>query len=419
MFPVDSSGVIKVCSQSLKALGRQQRKRLVMEGTKQLWRWLIVMVLNGEYMDWNPDVIIKPSKPNLAQVASMEMIGDTVVRFMGDPLCVHQLPCYRDLLLSKSIDYAGEEISHALPLCLEELLPGLPDAAVGGSLDVLEVVDEANRTWLEDPAKCLKPQSQWPETVPQARINATREEWNRLVGELFQRNIITTIEEKDIFKVGGTAVLNGAFAVAKSGIPGPGAKRITRLIMNMVPSNSYQFLMKGDLNTLSSSSNWGSLILPPGHTLLWSSDDQKGAFYAWRLPPAWRPYMAFRWPVPGELVGRPGEQRAYVCSAVIPMGWLSAVSLFQHLHRRLGVGPKPLGAGFAAESEWRRDRAIPQAAGDEAISWLQYYLDDFDAPEVVPSDSWVNMWERCPRPIGNSERHMSGKALRFLRRKLN
>ena len=36
----------------------------------------------------------------------------------------------------------------------------------------------------------------------------------------------------------------------------------------------------------------------------------------------------------------------FVASAVIPMGWLNAVSLFQHIHRRLGLAAWPVGAGF-------------------------------------------------------------------------
>jgi hypothetical protein len=100
------------------------------------------------------------------------------------------------------------------------------------------------------------------------------------------------IDESEIFSVQGTLVLNGAFAVSKSGVPGvpaPGESRITRSMMNMTPSNAYQMLMRGDLHTLSTSSSCVSLVLPPHHCFLWSSDDQRGAFYAWRLPAAWRP----------------------------------------------------------------------------------------------------------------------------------
>ena len=93
--------------------------------------------------------------------------------------------------------------------------------------------------------------------------------------------------------------------------------------------------------------------------------------------------MALEWPVPGHLVGRPDLPSAHLSVAVIPMGWISAVSLFQHLHRRLGISRAPLGAGFPEEMELRRDRPLPQRYLDKQHSWIQYYLDDFDCPRTV------------------------------------
>ena len=149
--------------------------------------------------------------------------------------------------------------------------------------------------------------------------------------------------------------------------------------------------MAGDRPALSGSSNWSSILLTRGEVLLWSGDDQKGAFYAWRLPKAWRKFMTFKMTVPGRLVGRPDCALAYVASAVIPMGWINAVSLFQHLHRRAGLAPVPRGAGLDPASEWRRDKPVPKGAIEPDGAWFQYYLDDFDCPEKVPRHKWEAM----------------------------
>lgn len=383
MFPVNAEGMIQVKKESLSGVPRQQKKQLVLEGCMQLWRWLIMVVLSGEYLDWEIKVPLAPSQPSIAQAATMELITDAVRRFCGDPFGEFNFPDFSAVVRSKSLDYNGDEVSYALPLRLEELLPGLPSEDVGGSLDAMAVVDETVKAWLGDPAVTLKPVEQWPAAVPTAKINCSRAEWYRVVGELFRRNIVGPIDEKDIFSVGGVKVLNGAFAVAKSGTPLDGESRVCRLIMNMVPANRYQLLMRGDLQTLAGAPSWASLVLKDECTLLWSSDDQRGAFYAWRPPEVWRPYMCFRWPVPSRLVGRPGDALVYVSAQVVPMGWLNAVSLFQHLHRRLGMSNPPLGAGFAERLEWRRDRPVPQSSLDDKVAWVQYYLDDFDAPEVV------------------------------------
>lgn len=172
------------------------------------------------------------------------------------------------------------------------------------------------QAWVSNPLLALRPESEWPKQVPQARINSTKDEWYNLCKLLYERGIIESIDYNNIFHVGDQAVLNGAFAVAKKGEPLPGETRITRLIMNLIPSNSYQRLMTGDLRTLSSSTNWTSIGIKDNEVLLWSGDDQKGAFYAWLLPPAWRKFMAFRWPVPGHLVGSSLEW-TYVAARVI------------------------------------------------------------------------------------------------------
>ena len=382
MFPVSAVGLVVVDGKVLNKLPRQQAKKLTEEGMMQLWRWLVVTVLNREYMDWCPDPKLVPANPTLAQLAALEMISCHVRDFCGNPLDPWVRHDFDRLLQVKCIDYSGDEVTHALPLRLEELQPGLPEPSVGGSLDAMQVVDMEVRSWLEKPERTLRPRDQWPAAVPTAKINASRMEWYRVVKELHSRNILAISPEQDIFQVDGVMVLNGAFAVEKSGTPAPGESRITRFIMNMTPSNAYQVLMRGDLQTLSSAPNWASLVIPKDCCLLWSSDDQKGAFYAWKLPKCWRGLMTFRWPVPGPMLGHPSEW-VYVCSAVIPMGWLNAVSLFQHLHRQLGMKSSPDGAGFEEHMEWRRDRAVPQGSRRLDTHWIQYYLDDFDAPEIV------------------------------------
>ena len=62
------------------------------------------------------------------------------------------------------------------------------------------------------------------------------------------------------------------------------------------------------------------------------------------------------------------------------------MTLFQHLHCKLGFSAPPLGAGFDEKMEWRRNKPLPLPNGADRRTWLQYYLDDFDSPEVVAQD---------------------------------
>ena len=369
-----------------KKKGRQQLGRLVREGSRQLWRLLVIVVLNGMNDDWVYRSW-KSEKHTPTQAAAIDVINRWIDGFCQEPLKEVTLPVFSELVQSRSIDYSGDEVGHALPLRLEELLPGLPIRGVAGSLSAAAAATGGIKDWVCDPSLTLKPPEQWPKVVPKARINASKTEWYRVCRVLFDRGIIEAIPLEKVFHAGGVPVLNGAFSVEKKGKAEGSEKRVTRLIMNFVPTNAFQNLMAGDLNTLSSSSAWCQLILRDGETLLWSGDDQRGAFYAWELPDSWRPFMAFAWPVPGEVVGstQPWE---YVASRVIPMGWIQAVSLFQHLHRQIGMARQPEGAGHAAELEWRRDLPAPQSSDGTFTEFAQFYLDDFDCPELVPSEGW-------------------------------
>lgn len=381
-MPVSDYGLLTCPEELLSKLGRQQRAKLLQAAVTQLWRLLMLLVLNGEFCNWDPDKISPGLPLHRGQELMIETLTARASRFAEHPLLIHSPPKFDELIRAKSIDYNGEEVSTALPLVLAELLPGLPDPGVAGSLHASDVVDEEVGRWLNDPVVTLKNQVDWPDKVPSARINAQKQEWHRICLKLLELGILAEIAYEEIFQVDGQPILNGAFAVEKKGVPAPGQCRVTRLIMNLVPSNSYQVLQKGDLNTLSPSTGWGSIVMKPEHVLLWSSDDQKGAFYAWKLPPVWRKFMAFKWPLPGALLGRKSSW-VYVASAVIPMGWLQAVSLFQHLHRQIGVL-----AGHDPSLEWRRDRASPLRSDHTVLEWYQFYLDDFDCPQLVPVETW-------------------------------
>ena len=380
-----------ICHEKLKALPKQQRSKLLSRACSQVWRFNVTAVLNGQFLNWKGPIFSSSSMTTPSQKACIENIEECCNYFCNDPLKSFGPVDFGTLVKQKGIDYSGEEISHALPVRLGEILPGLPDAVVAGSLDAASVASPEVQAWLRDPSKCLLPPERWPNPLPKASMNVRREDWPDIVQALYQRNIVAPNEYDNIFKVNNTPLLNGMFCVLKKGVPAPGETRLCRLIMNLVPSNSVQRLMTTDLDTLASASHWAGCQLPAGSALLWSGDDQKGAFYAWRLPEEWKSLMTFRWPAPGWAVDRPDLKEVWVASKVIPMGWVNSVSLFQHLRRRIGLEKPPLGAGLGKATEMRRDRPIPLSATQETGGWVSYYLDDFDVPEIVPRGMWKSM----------------------------
>ena len=208
-------------------------------------------------------------------------MGQICEYFTLDPLCEKSGLLPEAVIKSKGVDYTGEEVLHTLPLKVGELLPGLPADGVAGSLQAVDVAGEEVASWLRCPELALLPQERWPSPLHKASMNCSRADWLELVPILYYKGILAPILDGDILKVDNQLLLHGAFAVHKKGVRAPNEDKVTCLIMNMIPSNSIQRLMPGDLCTLSSSPQWVPAHLRPDQVLPWSGDDQKGALYAW------------------------------------------------------------------------------------------------------------------------------------------
>ena len=367
----------------------------------ELWEYIVIFGLNYEYCGrldtahWTHTVL-----PSVAQSQALKNIKSAVSYFVENGPKLVNLPDYSSLVNSKRMDYNGDEAGHALPICLAELMPGLPPKDLAASVDATSLCSAHLKAWLENPMDHLLPVESWPLEVPKARVQVgSNDEYYKIVRYLLDIGVLTTIPFEDIFEVNGQKVLNGMFAVPKKGEVPEGVDKITRLIMNLVPGNAYQKLLTESLGTLHSAASWTNISIPSGHVLLWSSDDIKGAFYIFRLPKAWRPFMAFEKPIPGAELGPGWEsvESVYLCSAVIPMGWINAVPLFQHIMRRLALCDEPIGAGLPSDLEWRRDAPLPLFSSSQAQAWVQTYLDDFDAPQIVPREAQSGL-ESKPSP---------------------
>ena len=191
------------------------------------------------------------------------------------------------------------------PCRLCELAPGLPSRECAATLDAVDFAGDDVGSFLQCPEDALLDKADWPDPLPRARVNVESDEaWHELALHLVSLGIFTTLAEDELILAKGQPVLNGLFAVEKKGTPGPGAERVTRLILNMVLANSLLKAHVGEASLLAASTSWTSVVIPEGKLMLWSGDDQKGAFFVWRFPAAWHPYMAVGRPLPGKVFGR-------------------------------------------------------------------------------------------------------------------
>ncbi len=288
---------------------------------------------------------------------------------------------WEDELRKTSMAYGGaEECLTALPLRAHELEPGLAPADVSGSITPEMWLDSDMCSFLRDPLSNLLPENEWPSKIPFADVNVENEsEWQSVVELLYARKVISAIHAHDIFRVRRQLLLNGSFAVSKSlSLDGT---LITRLIFNLVPSNSIQKSKTKHTRSMTNAACWIRTVLLPRQCILWSSNDLSCAFYLLRVPSIWRQFVTLRRRVRTEWVGLPPGGYTYVTCDVVPMGWLSAVEIFQEFHRALVLKKHPLGAGLPRSLEWSRIDGGPNI--QLLRKWFQIYVDDFDLAELI------------------------------------
>ncbi|CAK0897904.1 unnamed protein product, partial [Prorocentrum cordatum] len=337
--------------------GRPERGRLVAIGA---WQILCIVALNWMYsaggricgLDWCGH------RPTVAQLASLahiraqcEALVDRVDEETGRA-CTSPTVDFVSMLARKRLSYGGDEVSLPEPLTLAELLPGLPARGEAASVDPLAIASAEVREALLHPERVCDPDGICTAQAA-AKVHATPREWASIVAELL------------------------------AGVPIPPATRVLRLIINMVPSNRVQRAIDGDIGLLPVGGEHHVTLLADGETLLWSSDDIKGCFHVFRLPSCWRPWMALSAPVDPLTLGRAKGPMIWVAVAVVPMGWLSAVGIVQHLSRQIVLGGAPGHRSPAASAELRRGAAYPLQLHRLPRAWWKVYVDNVEFGEVV------------------------------------
>ncbi|CAK0855217.1 unnamed protein product, partial [Prorocentrum cordatum] len=307
----------------------------------EAWTYMSALGLDHMHCGVARETLRLGATPTLAQETAMRRIRSRAAEFVQQPSETVAVASLGDAVATSSVDYSGEPMMRALPCAVAELAPGLPKREHEATLSAIDFVDDEVARWLADPTL--------------ARVNVGSQfEWEALAMHLVRLGIFTVLPAEELVRVRGEPLLNGLFAAEQS-TPGPGASRVTRPILNVVPGNALIEPRAGEVAMLAGSTSWVSLRIPEGKLLRWPGDDQKG------------------------------EPEVRLASAVIAMGWSLVAPVHRHIHRRLRRLPPPLGAGLPPQAEWRKDAPRPVAAAAEEgdSAWWQVYIDDFDVPEIV------------------------------------
>lgn len=329
---------------------------------------------------------LMPGKWCLTEKCMATSLKATVERF-----AVHELDEHNDFvslekeLASRRVSYTGEEYGVCHPLSLSQILPALPPKEHGGAIDLLQLVSGTTRHLL------LHPESLEAEDVGQelpklqGKIHVRMGELNGVADELVSRGICFWFPLSRVKRIRGTPVLNGLFGVPKQTLT-PEGLPILRVIMNLVPGNSITKQIRGAVRNLPHITAWLSTFIEDGERIqLWQSD-MSNAFYLFKIPLEWAPYLSFnvrRWISKKD--GSGDEEEMVLACRVLPMGWSSSVGVMQEVSERLlWLGQLP------RSSQLVRNRAVPlwmvgllRDSAEQHRAWWHVYLDNFAAGEIV------------------------------------
>ena len=289
-------------------------------------------------------------------------------------------------LAGRFVSYTGEEVPKMQVLKLKQVEAALPPVSHGGSIDALELACHGTREFLLRPEDSLLKEPLGEQKL-QARVHMDRDEQLELCQLLVERNICGWIAEQEVLRVGGVKVLNGLFAVGKGSFLASG-KEVQRLIMNLKPSNSVLKQLQGATGDLPSISQYLSLVMTGTDRIEVHQSDMSSAFYLFRLPLPWFPYLSFNIGFDGARVGLQHGTFYHLCCKVIPMGWGSAVAIMQEIADRLTqIGQLP------RSHQVRRRSPLPpwlveslDKGEAQGRSWFHVYLDNFCAMERLQGD---------------------------------
>ena len=283
---------------------------------------------------------------------------------------------FKEFFETRTIDYSGDEIRVSKQMTWEGIKLSLPEEV--GSLDLRDFCTGGVLQYVTHFADYMVPlDAQVIGRSPKVMV-PNDGEWYKIAHGLVQRGLCDVLPKSDLHQVGASTLQNGLFAVSKQEFQG--SIEVLRLIMNLKPLNQLCLPLEGDTPTLPAITSFGTMFLDDDEQLCTSSEDIRCFFYLFATPSTWHKYMSLGRPVPKDLI--PSDKQSeliegenwYLCSKVLPMGFLNSVGIAQHIHRN--VIKKALGSMHpptGGHQEVRRDRV---ATTHPHI--YRVYLDNFD-----------------------------------------
>ena len=359
------------------------------ELSKEEIEWLLAICVSLNSI-WGGKLFSERSV-TVIQQKCLNQLKDDVIRLRDLSGAVSPFD-WKEFFSTRTVDYHGEEVKTARIFSWANIAPALPKEI--GRVPLQDLCEHGARYYVNHFDQYILDEAEWG-VVKAPKVMVRDEDWSEVCRGLLSSGVCTVLPREELFHVRGEPLLNGLFGVTKeehvNGI------EVYRLIMNLVPLNNICHGFSGDVATLPAWSSMSPYFLQPSENLLVSSEDVRCFFYVLSVPECWYKYLGFNRPVPSDVLPEDcGDSEMYLCSRVLPMGFLNSVSLAQHVHRCLvrGVGcpPGSVDPGLnMPQHEVRKDRTMPVAPQ----VW-RVYLDNFDLLEKVKATEMVQLEGSIP-----------------------
>ena len=334
--------------------------------------WMVFLILSLNYMHGGQRVRMSIGPGTETQRGILDYLRGRIQLFTKHTFRIEPID-WKQFFQVRGISYSGEEVKVAKWTSWANVEPALPFGHIG-SISAVNLADGGVRELLLDPQRFLKPGFE-RETIRSSKVMVRDEDWSELASGLVRYNLCCVLPESALLHANGKPIHNGLFGVEKG--EQANGHDIHRLIMNFIPINSASIPVDGDTGTLPLLSQMNSLELHPDEHLVVSSEDLRCMFYLFALPEQWFPLLSFNRPVPPDLVPPHVDEPCYLCSKVLPMGYLNSVGEAQHLHRNLISRAQGGPTRCVGSAEVRKDR--PASLANPL--W-RVYLDNFDLLET-------------------------------------
>ena len=357
---------------------------------RKVWTWLQCLVVNFLYSQGSghrmlTEGMLHSRTPTKAQQEALGRFSEMSRKWLeedtGDSV---KADTWENCSEGLGDMYTGPNIGKSYPLTLEAILPTTPGSGEAAHIPMVDVVSDSVKPYVESPESLLIPEEELVAPRISAAVQVTsQQEWNKVVSHLVDAGMLEREVKEETLRYKDQPVRNGAFGVHKAWVLKEDGSwlRTLRLIINMIPANSFQRRMPVPVRAsekMGYAPLWGNLYLHDDEVIICSAEDQKHCFHIYRPGYSWRGLFMLNKKAAGECFKDGNDQMSYPRVKSAPMGWNNVVDFiqdgFENMAREAGLPPNQI---------IRMGEPSPLVPLETPRSFFSFYVDNFDQLKLV------------------------------------